>query len=119
MNEVICHGIPDSRPLEDGDIVNLDITVFLHGMHGDCSATFLGGEVDPDGRRLVQVARSACEGHLGGVARLADLGHRPRDRGKHASRHGYGVVRLYCGHGILGETFHTSSRSRTITTRPR
>ncbi len=57
VNEVICHGIPDNRPLADGDIVNLDITVFLEGMHGDCSATFLVGEVDAGGRRLVQVAR--------------------------------------------------------------
>ena len=106
-NEVICHGIPDSRPLEDGDIVNLDITVYLDGMHGDCSATFLVGDVDPDGRRLVQVARE-CLGK--GIAAVRP-GRPVSDIGKAiealASRHGYGVVRSYCGHGI-GEAFHTS-----------
>jgi methionyl aminopeptidase len=107
VNEVICHGIPDSRPLEDGDIVNLDITVFLHGMHGDCSATFLVGEVDPDGRRLVQVARECLAKGISAVRPgrpISDIGHAIE---AHASRHGYGVVRSYCGHGI-GETFHTS-----------
>ncbi len=107
VNEVICHGIPDSRPLEDGDIVNLDVTVFLDGMHGDCSATFLVGEVDADGRRLVQVARECL---AKGIAAVRP-GRPISDIGKvveaHASRHGYGVVRAYCGHGI-GDTFHTS-----------
>ena len=107
VNEVICHGIPDSRPLEDGDIVNLDITVYLDGMHGDCSATFLVGEVDPDGRRLVQVARECLAKGIAAVRPgrpISDIG---RAIEAHASRHGYGVVRAYCGHGI-GETFHTS-----------
>jgi methionyl aminopeptidase len=107
VNEVICHGIPDSRPLEDGDIVNLDITVYLDGMHGDCSATFLVGEVDPDGRRLVQVARECLAKGISAVRPgrpISDIG---RAIEAHASRHGYGVVRAYCGHGI-GETFHTS-----------
>ena len=54
VNEVICHGIPDDRPLQDGDIVNCDVTIYLHGVHGDCSATFLVGDVDETGRRLVQ-----------------------------------------------------------------
>jgi methionyl aminopeptidase len=107
VNEVICHGIPDSRPLEDGDIVNLDVTVFLDGMHGDCSATFLVGEVDADGRRLVQVARECL---AKGIAAVRP-GRPVSDIGKaveaHASRHGYGVVRAYCGHGI-GESFHTA-----------
>jgi methionyl aminopeptidase len=106
-NEVICHGIPDSRPLADGDIVNLDITVFLDGMHGDCSATFLVGDVDADGRRLVQVARECLARGVGAVRPgrpISDIG---REIEAHASRHGYGVVRAYCGHGI-GEAFHTS-----------
>ena len=55
VNEVICHGIPDDRALHDGDIVNCDVTIYLHGVHGDCSATFLVGDVDDVGRRLVQV----------------------------------------------------------------
>jgi methionyl aminopeptidase len=106
-NEVICHGIPDSRPLEDGDIVNLDITVYLDGMHGDCSATLLVGEVDEGGRRLVSVARECLAKGVGAVRPgrpISDIGKAIES---HASRHGYGVVRSYCGHGI-GETFHTS-----------
>jgi len=54
VNECICHGIPDSRPLEDGDIVNIDVTVFLDGHHGDCSKTFLCGTVTPEAKRLVE-----------------------------------------------------------------
>lgn len=107
VNEVICHGIPDSRPLEDGDIVNLDVTVYLDGMHGDCSATFLVGEVDADGRRLVQVARECLHKGIAAVRPgrpISDIG---RAIEAHASQHGYGVVRSYCGHGV-GDTFHTS-----------
>ncbi len=107
VNEVICHGIPDSRPLEDGDIVNLDVTVYLDGMHGDCSATFLVGEVDAGGRRLVQVARECLARGIAAVRPgrpISDIGKAIEAL---AARHGYGVVRAYCGHGI-GETFHTS-----------
>jgi methionyl aminopeptidase len=107
VNEVICHGIPDSRPLADGDIVNLDITVFLDGMHGDCSATFLVGDVDAGGRRLVQVARECLSRGLGAVRPGRPISDVGREIEAHASRHGYGVVRAYCGHGI-GEAFHTS-----------
>ena len=59
VNNVICHGIPDDRPLLSGDIINIDVTVFLDGFHGDCSDTFLVGEVDEAGRKLVEVARAA------------------------------------------------------------
>ena len=107
VNEVICHGIPDGRPLEDGDIVNLDVTVFLDGMHGDCSATFLVGDVDAGGRKLVQVARECLERGIAAVRPgrpISDIGKAIE---AHASRHGYGVVRAYCGHGI-GESFHTA-----------
>ena len=107
VNEVICHGIPDSRPLQGGDIVNLDVTVYLEGMHGDCSATFLVGDVDAEGRRLVRVARECLDVGIAAVR----PGRPVSDIGKAiealASRHGYGVVRSYCGHGI-GETFHTA-----------
>jgi methionyl aminopeptidase len=107
VNEVICHGIPDSRPLEGGDIVNLDVTVYLEGMHGDCSATFLVGEVDPEGRRLVEAARECLAKGIAAVRPgrpISDIGKAIES---HASRHGYGVVRAYCGHGI-GESFHTA-----------
>jgi len=107
VNEVICHGIPDSRPLEDGDIVNLDVTVYLDGMHGDCSATFLVGDVDPDGRRLVEVARECLAKGIAVVRPGRPISEIGKVIEAHASRHGYGVVRAYCGHGI-GESFHTS-----------
>src|SRR5689334_25187728 len=57
VNEIICHGIPDSRALQNGDICNVDITVFLDGMHGDTNATFLCGDVDEESQRLVRVTR--------------------------------------------------------------
>jgi methionyl aminopeptidase len=107
VNEVICHGIPDSRPLEDGDIVNLDVTVYLDGMHGDCSATFLVGDVDAEGQRLVRVARECLERGIEAVhpgRPISDIGKAIE---AHAARHGYGIVRSYCGHGI-GEGFHTA-----------
>jgi methionyl aminopeptidase len=107
VNEVICHGIPDSRPLEDGDIVNLDVTVYLDGMHGDCSATFLVGEVDPEGRRLVAVARECLARGIAAVRPGRPVSEIGKAIEAHASRHGYGVVRAYCGHGI-GESFHTA-----------
>jgi methionyl aminopeptidase len=107
VNEVICHGIPDDRPLEDGDIVNLDVTIFLEGMHGDCSATYLVGKVDAESRKLVEVTH-ACM--MRGIAAVKP-GRPVSDIGRAiealADRHSYGVVRAYCGHGI-GERFHTS-----------
>jgi methionyl aminopeptidase len=104
---VICHGIPDSRALEEGDIVNLDISIFLEGMHGDCSATFLVGQVDEESKQLARVTKECM---MLGIEAVRP-GRPIKDIGKvieaHASRHGYGVVRAYCGHGI-GEKFHTS-----------
>ncbi len=105
VNEVILHGIPDSRALEDGDIVNLDVTIYLDGMHGDCSATFPVGEVDEASRRLVRVTREAMELGIAAVRPgrpVSDIG---RAIEEHAAAHGYGVVRAFCGHGI-GEDFH-------------
>jgi methionyl aminopeptidase len=106
-NEVICHGIPDSRPLEDGDIVNLDITVYLDGMHGDCSATYLVGQVDEAGQRLVRVARECLEQGISAVRPGRPVSAIGSAIEPYAARFGFGVVRDYCGHGI-GETFHTS-----------
>jgi methionyl aminopeptidase len=105
VNEVILHGIPDSRPLAAGDIVNLDITIYLEGMHGDCSATFPVGAIDEESRRLLRVTRECM---LRGIEAVRP-GRPISDIGKaieaHASAHGYGVVRSFCGHGI-GEEFH-------------
>nr|CAB3503760.1 unnamed protein product [Digitaria exilis] len=61
VNECICHGIPDSRPLEDGDIINIDVTVYLNGYHGDTSATFLCGDVDDEAKKLVQVTKECLD----------------------------------------------------------
>jgi len=105
VNEVVAHGIPDNRPLRDGDIVNCDITIFLDGMHGDCSATFLVGEVDEPTRRLVEVTRTALDV---GVAAVRP-GDRLREIGRAiqvvADDAGFGIVRELVGHGI-GTDFH-------------
>ncbi len=105
VNEVICHGIPDSRKLVDGDIVNCDITIFLDGMHGDCSATFLVGEVDEVSRRLVDVTYECMMKGIGAVAPGVPVREIGRAIQTHAEANGYGVVREYVGHGI-GEAFH-------------
>ena len=105
VNEVICHGIPDDRRLRDGDIVNLDVTIFLDGMHGDTSATVLVGDVDPVARRLVEVTQQCLEHGIAVVrpgAHVHDIG---RAIEKHAHAHGYGVVEEFVGHGI-GDQFH-------------
>ena len=105
VNEVICHGIPDDRPLADGDIVNVDVTVYLDGMHGDCSETALVGDVDAGSRRLVEVSRECLARGIAAVrpgGRIRDIG---RAVSPHARKHGCSVVRAYCGHG-LGPAFH-------------
>ncbi|MCW2665222.1 MAG: methionine aminopeptidase [Frankiales bacterium] len=106
VNEVICHGIPDSTVLKDGDIVNLDVTIFLNGVHGDTNATFLVGEVDEESRRLVQVTRECLDAGIAAVkpgALVRDIG---RAIQPYAESRGYGVVRSFVGHGI-GTTFHS------------
>jgi methionyl aminopeptidase len=106
VNEVICHGIPDSRKLVNGDIVNLDVTVYREGVHGDCNATFLVGQVDEAGRRLVRVTRECLERGIAAVKPgrpISDIG---RAIENHAKAHDLGVVRTFVGHGI-GEQFHT------------
>ncbi|MCZ7630168.1 MAG: M24 family metallopeptidase [Microthrixaceae bacterium] len=77
VNEVVCHGIPDSRRLADGDIVNVDITAYIDGVHGDTSATFLVGEVDDGSKRLVATARAAMHEGIATVrpgSRIHDIG---------------------------------------------
>jgi methionyl aminopeptidase len=106
VNEVICHGIPDSTVLKDGDIVNCDVTIYLDGVHGDTNATFLVGEVDEASRRLVEVTRRSLEVGIDAVR----PGGRVRDIGRaiqtYAEGEGYGVIRAFVGHGI-GTTFHS------------
>jgi methionyl aminopeptidase len=106
VNEVICHGIPDSRELQDGDIVNLDVTCYVDGVHGDTNATFFVGDVDDISRNLVAVTEE-CMWHGIEAVRpgrpLSDIG---RAIENHAKKHKLGVVRAFIGHGI-GEQFHT------------
>jgi len=107
VNEVICHGIPDDRPLEDGDIVNIDVTAYIDGVHGDCNATFAAGEVDSESQALVEVTRQCRDLGIAAVRPgrpISDIG---RAIETHAEAHGYGVVRMFVGHGI-GEQFHIS-----------
>jgi methionyl aminopeptidase len=98
--------IPDDRELVEGDIVNLDVTIYLDGMHGDTNATFLVGEVDEASRRLVRVTHE-CLWHGIEAVRpgrpVSDIG---RAIEAHARKHGFGVVRAFVGHGI-GQQFHT------------
>jgi methionyl aminopeptidase len=105
VNEVICHGIPDARALEDGDMVNLDVTIYLDGMHGDCSATFAVGKLDPEGEKLVRVARECLDIGIAAVKPGGPIRAIGRAIEEHAQRSGCTIFRAYCGHGI-GERFH-------------
>ena len=100
VNEVICHGIPDDRKLEDGDIINLDITVYLDGYHGDCSEMFVAGELDEAGKKLLQTTYdcwiSACNFVAPGKD-YKDIGAIIED---YVVPRGYSSVRNFCGHGI-------------------
>ncbi len=105
INHVVCHGIPGSKPLKDGDIVNIDVTPVLGGWHGDTSRMFLVGDVALKARRLVEVTHECL---MLGIAqakpgnRLGDISHAIQT---HAEKHRYGVVRDFCGHGV-GRVFH-------------
>lgn len=106
LNEVICHGIPDSTLVEDGDIVNIDITAYIGGVHGDTNATFLAGDVDEESRLLVERTREALARGIKAVAPGRELNVIGRVIERYAARFGYGVVRDYTGHGV-GPAFHT------------
>ena len=105
INDVVCHGIPDDRPLKDGDIVNIDVTVIKNGWHGDNSRMFLVGNTSIAARRLCAVTFEAMWKGILKVrpgARLGDIGHAIQ---MYAEHHGYSVVREFCGHGV-GARFH-------------
>jgi methionyl aminopeptidase len=106
VNEVVCHGIPDSRRIEDGDIVNIDITAFLDGVHGDTNATFLAGDVDEESRLLVERTKEAMERGIRAVKPGRRINVIGRVIESYAKRFGYGVVREFTGHGI-GSAFHS------------
>jgi methionyl aminopeptidase len=106
VNEVICHGIPDDRPLEDGDIVNIDITAFIGGVHGDTDATYLCGNVDEESRLLVERTHEAMMRGIKAAIPGREINVIGRVIQSYARRFGYGVVRDFTGHGI-GRSFHS------------
>jgi methionyl aminopeptidase len=106
LNEVICHGIPDTTVIEDGDIVNIDVTAYIDGVHGDTNATYLAGDVAEENRLLVQRTEETLRRAIKAVAPGRQLNVIGRVIESYAKRFGYGVVRDYTGHGI-GRTFHS------------
>lgn len=106
INEVICHGIPDDTILIEGDIVNIDITAYKDGFHGDSNQTFLVGEVKPEVALLVERTREALARGISVVAPGRSVNLIGRAIESYAKRFGYGVVRDFTGHGI-GESFHS------------
>ena len=105
VNEVVCHGIPDDRPLEDGDILNVDVSCYLGGFHGDASRMFLVGDVDAEGRRLVEVTERATNAALDACGPGVDTTVVGDVISAIAEEEGFGIIRDYCGHAI-GEDFH-------------
>lgn len=106
INEVICHGIPDSTALNDGDIVNLDITAYLDGAHGDHNMTFLVGEVDEESALLVERTQEALRRAIKAVKPGRPINVIGRTIESYAKRFNYGVVQEFIGHGV-GPAFHT------------
>jgi methionyl aminopeptidase len=106
LNEVICHGIPDSTQAAEGDILNIDITAFIGGVHGDTNATFLVGDVDEESRLLVERTRESLDRAIRAVAPGRPFNVIGRVIESYAKRFGYGVVRDFTGHGI-GTLFHS------------
>lgn len=105
INEVVCHGVPDGTKLKAGDIINIDVTSFKDGFHGDCSATFFVGEVSDAIRDLVEVARLARDKGIEEIHPLHTTGDIGFAIDKFVSRRGYTTVKEIGGHGI-GRTFH-------------
>ncbi|MFV9929669.1 MAG: type I methionyl aminopeptidase [Rickettsia endosymbiont of Haemaphysalis japonica] len=105
INHVVCHGIPNDKPLKNGDIVNIDVTVILDGWYGDTSRMYYVGDVAIKPKRLIQVTYDAMMKGIEVVrpgAKLGDIGHAIQS---YAEQHNYSVVRDYTGHGI-GRVFH-------------
>ncbi|MBN3860487.1 type I methionyl aminopeptidase [Neisseriaceae bacterium PsAf] len=105
VNHVICHGIPDDKPLKNGDIINIDVTIIKDGFHGDTSRMFAVGDISPYAKRLIKVTHECMMLGINEVkpgATLGDVGYVIQ---KHAEESGYSVVREFCGHGV-GRGFH-------------
>ncbi|XP_064951385.1 methionine aminopeptidase 1B, chloroplastic-like isoform X1 [Musa acuminata AAA Group] len=106
VNECMCHGIPDSRQLQDGDIINIDVTVYLNGYHGDTSKTFLCGNVNEPTKRLVKVTEECLERAISVCKDGASFKKIGKRISEHAEKYGYGVVERFVGHGV-GTVFHS------------
>jgi methionyl aminopeptidase len=109
VNEVICHGIPDARPLADGDLVKIDVTAFIGGVHGDNCATFFCGEVDDTSRLLTERTQEALTRAIKAVKPGREVNVIGRVIESYVKRFGYGVVREYTGHGV-----HTAFHSGLV-----
>ena len=105
LNEIICHGIPDTTVIEDGDIVNIDVTAYKNGVHGDTNATFLAGDVSEEHRLLVERTEAAMWRGIKAVKPGREINVIGRVIESYAKRFGYNVVRDFTGHGV-GPTFH-------------
>ncbi|KAG2662900.1 hypothetical protein I3760_16G003300 [Carya illinoinensis] len=106
VNECMCHGIPDSRQLQDGDIINIDVTVYLNGYHGDTSKTFLCGDVSDAMKHLVKVTEECLERGIAVCKDGASFKKIGKRISEHAEKYGYGVVERFVGHGV-GSIFHS------------
>jgi methionyl aminopeptidase len=106
LNEVICHGIPDDTVIQDGDILNVDITAYKDGFHGDSNVTFLIGNVSEEISLLVDRTRQSLERAIASVMPGRPINVIGRTIESFAKRFNYGVVRDFTGHGI-GEAFHS------------
>lgn len=105
LNEIICHGIPDSTVIQDGDIVNIDVTAYKNGVHGDTNATFLAGDVSEEHRLLVERTKEATMRGIKAAKPGREINVIGRVIEAYANRFGYNVVRDFTGHGV-GPTFH-------------
>lgn len=105
VNNVACHGIPDNRPLKDGDIISVDVSVFFNGYHGDCAATFGVGNVDPKGQKLIEVSKTCLQQAINICCPKQQFSKIGETVSKIALSAGYSVVPAFCGHGI-GTYFH-------------
>ena len=106
VNEIVCHGIPDDLEIQDGDIVNIDVTAYLDGFHGDSNQTFKVGNVSEEVSLLVDRTKESLERAIASVMPGRPINVIGRTIESYAKRFGYGVVRDFTGHGI-GEAFHS------------
>lgn len=105
LNEIVCHGIPDSTVIQDGDIVNIDVTAYKNGVHGDTNATFLAGNVSEEHRLLVERTKESMMRGIKAAKPGREVNVIGRVIESYANRFGYNVVRDFTGHGV-GPTFH-------------